>query len=377
MMAPRDRFQVVVVGAGIAGAAVAWFLAEAGVGDVLVLEREEQPGSHASGRSAAVLVELDPNPVLQRLKMASAPFLRRPPPSLAGAPLVEPSGILLLADTERFTVLAGVAEAVGALGVRAETLSVAEAVARVPVLEGGAFAGAVALPEDGRIDVHALLSGYLAGARRRGAEVRLGVPAIAVRVERGRAVGVQTPAGPIAAQWVVDAAGAWAGQLAEQAGASPIRLAPLRRCLATFAAPPGIDARSWPLCASDHHRVYFGPESGGLKVSPMDEEPMAPCDARPDEAALAGALARLALLAPALVPRTLRRRWAGLRTFAPDRVPVVGEDPRLPGFFWLAGQGGCGIETSPVLGRVAADLIVRGRTDAFDAAALAPGRFGG
>jgi D-arginine dehydrogenase len=135
--------------------------------------------------------------------------------------------------------------------------------------------------------------------------------------------------------------------------------------------------RDWPMVHSDADHVYFAPESGGLLLSPMDEEPMEPCDARPDDEVIARGLARLGSLAPSLVPQTLRRKWSGLRSFTPDRVPVVGEDPRVRGFFWLSGQGGCGIETSGALGPIAADLLVNGRTERFDAAALTPARFAG
>ena len=124
------------------------------------------------------------------------------------------------------------------------------------------------------------------------------------------------------------------------------------------------------------HSIYFRPDAAGVLFSPMDEEPMGPCDASPDDVVIAGGLERLGHLAPNLVPRTLRQRWAGLRTFSPDRVPVVGEDPQLPGFFWLAGQGGCGIETSPAMGQIAADLLMMGKTEHFDQRLLAPTRFG-
>jgi D-arginine dehydrogenase len=206
--------------------------------------------------------------------------------------------------------------------------------------------------------------------------VRTGVTVAGVRVEGGRARGVVTAAGEaLDARWIVDAAGAWAGEIAALAGAAPIPMTPLRRSIVVFEAPAGLDVRAWPLVHSDAHHLYFVPESGGLLMSPMDETAMAPCDARADDAAIAGAFERLRALAPALVPRALRRRWGGLRTFAPDRVLVVGEDPRVRGFFWLAGQGGCGIETSPFVARIAADLLVAGRTERFDAAALAPARF--
>src|SRR5439155_29360 len=173
-----------------------------------------------------------------------------------------------------------------------------------------------------------------------------GVEVRGVRVEHGRATAVVTADGEIAGRWVVNAAGAWAGTVAALAGALPIPLVPHRRTIVVFDVP--FDARAWPMVASDADQLYFAPESGGLKLSPMDEEPMEACDPQADDVAVARGFERLARLAPALVPHALRRKWAGLRTFAPDRVPVVGEDPRVRGFFWLAGQGGCGLGTGPL-----------------------------
>jgi D-arginine dehydrogenase len=370
----RRRFEVIIVGGGIAGASLAYFLAERGVTDILLLEREEQPGYHATGRSAATLSELDPVATWRELKVLGARFLRHPPPGFAETPLVVPSGVMLLFDEPAWSTLGRTAPVIEKAGIGLVLLSPGEALARVPALLPGRFAGAALIPDDGHIDVHALLWGYLGHARRRGAEQRFGVDVRGVRVEGGRATGVLTGDGELAARWVVNAAGAWAGQLGALAGAAPIALVPHRRTIVTFGAP--VDVRGWPLVQSDADRLYFAPESGGLLLSPMDEEPMAPCDARPDDAVIAAGLARLANLAPSLVPRTLRRKWSGLRTFAPDRIPVVGEDPRLRGFFWLAGQGGAGIETSGALGAIAADLIVEGKTERCDAAALSPARFG-
>jgi D-arginine dehydrogenase len=350
----------IIVGGGIAGASLAWALAERGARDVVIVEREPHPGMHATGRSAASLVEVDPIPTLSRLKAGGAEFLRHPPPGFAAAPLLATTGILLYYRAAPEIVP----------GVRAVRLSAAEAVARVPVLaprDGGLF-----LPDDGHIDVDALLAGYLRGAA---ATMRASSEVTGVVVDRGRARGVVTAAGEtIAARWVVAAAGAWAAEVGRLAGAAPLALAPLRRSIATFAAPDGLDARGWPLVMSEAESVYFAPESGGLLMSPMDETPSPACDARADDTAIAAGLERLRALAPALAPRSLRRRWAGLRTFAPDRIPVVGEDPWVRGFFWLAGQGGCGIETSPLVARIAADLLLDGTTERFDAAALSPGR---
>jgi D-arginine dehydrogenase len=372
-MEGRSRFEVIIVGGGIAGASLAYFLAERGLTDVLLLERESQPGHHATGRSAAVLAELDAIPTLQRLKVLSASFLRNPPAGFADAPLLEPAGIMGLFREPAWSAFRQLAPLVEQGGTRLELLSPAEAVARVPALLPDRFDGAVLVPDDGHIDVHALLWGYLGHARRRGVEQRFGVEVRGIRVDAGRCTGVVTDAGTLGARWVVDAAGAWAGRVAALAGAAPIPMVPHRRTIVVFDVP--VDVRRWPMVASEADHLYFAPESGGLKLSPMDEDPMEPCDPQPDERVIAEGLARLATLAPSLVPRTLRRRWSGLRTFAPDRVHVVGEDPRVPGFFCLAGQGGCGIETSPIIGQIAADLILDGQTERFDAALLAPDRF--
>jgi len=366
---------VIIVGGGIAGASLAYFLTERGVTDVLLLERESQPGHHATGRSAAVLAELDAIPTLQRLKTLSAGFLRSPPAGFSEAPLLEPSGIMALFRDPAWSAFQQLAPFLQQGGMRIELLSPADAVARVPALLHDRFDGAALVPEDGHIDVHALLWGYLGHARRRGVEQRFGAEVRGIRVEGGRCTGLETDGGNVTARWVVDAAGAWAGRVAALAGASPIPLVPHRRTIVVFDVP--LDVRAWPMVASEADHIYFAPESGGLKLSPMDEDPMEPCDPQPDEHVVAAGLARLATLAPALVPRTLRRRWSGLRTFAPDRVHVVGEDPHVPGFFWLAGQGGCGIETSPIIGQIAADLLVNGKTSHFDAALLSPARFEG
>jgi D-arginine dehydrogenase len=131
----------------------------------------------------------------------------------------------------------------------------------------------------------------------------------------------------------------------------------------------------WPLVADYTHQLYFAPESRGLLASPMDEDPVEPCDAQPDELVIAQTMDRLERLAPSLLPSSLRQTWAGLRTFAPDQTFVIGEDPSVKGFFWLAGQGGSGIETSPVVGQLAAELLTAGHTDLIDAEPLTPARF--
>jgi len=367
---------VVIVGGGIAGASLAYFLGTHGGAHVVLLEREPQPGMHATGRSAAVLAEIDAVPALLELKAAGGRFLRDPPPDFCETPLLERSGLLVLLRDAFWELLRAGMDDLRALGVTGDLLDTAAAQRRVPVLRAERYDGALWLPEDGRLDVHALLSSYLRHARTRGTVTHWCAEVAAIVRDGARCTGVRTAAGDVVrARWIVNAAGAWAADVGRLADATPIALVPHRRTIALFDPPAGVPVQGWPFVSCDQDGVYFAPESGGLLVSPMDEEPMAPHDVRPDERQIAEAFDRLGRVAPALVPRHVRRAWAGLRTFAPDRVPVVGEDPRRPGFFWLAGQGGCGIETSPVLGRVAADLIATGRTSAFDATRLSLARF--
>jgi D-arginine dehydrogenase len=373
-MAQRHTYDVVIIGGGIAGASLAYFLSERGVTDVALLEREPHPGYHATGRSAAVLYELDAIPTLQRLKARAGPFLRNPPPGFSESPLLTQSGVMTLFRAAPWDAFRKMLPAIAQAGTRVELLEPPEVLARVPVLAADRFVAGAFLPADGHIDVHALLWAYLGHARRRGVQHRFGVEVHGFRIEHGRVGGVVTTDGEIAARWVVNAAGAWAAGVGTLADAAPIALVPHRRTIAVFDV--GVDVRGWPLVNSDDDRLYFAPESGGLKLSPMDEDPMEPCDARPDDLVIAEAFERLRQLAPAVVPRSIRRKWSGLRTFAPDRIPVVGKDPRVEGFFWLAGQGGCGIETSPLLGSIAADLLVDGTTARFEAELLSPQRFG-
>jgi D-arginine dehydrogenase len=372
----ESPIDVLIIGAGIAGASLAYFLSARGSSDVLVIERESQPGYHATGRSAATLVELDPVPTVQQLKILGGGFLREPPAGFTENPVLERCGVLMLLHEPQWSMRKNAAAADSANEPRLELMKPGEVNRRLGgVLQEGEFAGAAFLPDDGFIDIHELLTSYMRHAKRAGVEFRFGVEVTGISRERGEHLAVTTTGGVLRARRVVNAAGAWVGDIARRAGASAIEFRPMRRSIAILPAPASIDVRRWPMVVSEPHSVYFRPESGGLLFCPMDEVAMTPCDATPDEVTIAAGLERLRALAPALVPRTLGRRWGGLRTFAPDRVPVVGDDPALEGFFWLAGQGGCGIETSPALGQIAADLIVSGESNRFDVAALSPARF--
>ncbi len=215
---PGERtFEVVIVGGGIAGASLAYFLTERGMTDVLLLERETQPGYHSTGRSAAVAVEWDPIPALQELKVQGAAFLRNPPPGFAEHVLLEPSGILVVFQEPLWSGVRQVVPRLTERGTAVQVLARAEVIARVPVLAPEYVDGGVLLPEDGHIDVHELLWSYLRHAARRGAERRCGVEVHGVRSAGGRVHTVVTSAGEFGARWVVNAAGGWAGAIAARA----------------------------------------------------------------------------------------------------------------------------------------------------------------
>jgi D-arginine dehydrogenase len=378
MSEEKKNIDVVIIGAGIAGASLAYFLTQRGVNGVVVLEREPFAAYHASGRSAATLVELDPNYTVQKLKMLGGRFLREPPPGFAENPVLDQRGLLALFREPDWSGLTKLAPVFEHDGLHFQFLTPREASARVDgVLTESQFDGAAFLPEDGFLDVHELLTSYMRHARRGGAEFRFHTEVLGLLIENGTCCGVMTTDGPVRAGLVVNAAGAWVGRIAEGSGAQPISFQQMRRSIVVFKVPDAARIRGWPLVWSEAHGLYFRPESGGVLFCPMDEGSMPPCDPSANDTAIAEGLERLRALAPTLVPRTLGRRWAGLRTFAPDRVPVVGQDPQLRGFFWLAGQGGCGIETSPILGEVATDLITTGKTERFDRRLLAPERFAG
>ncbi len=364
--------RVVVIGAGIAGAAAAWHLA--GHASVVMVEREPHSGGHATGRSAALLTETSGAPVVSALAAASRPFLAEPPPGFADHALLSSRGLLWIArDGDRHRLEHKAAEAAEA-GVEVHPLDSRRCCELVGVLRPEAAAAGVYEPGAMTIDVDALLQGFLRGARRRGAELQLGAGATAI-VERADGWRVQTVEGHWDCDVVVNAAGAWCDPVADLAGVAPLGLRPLRRSVFVFPPPDGVDAAAWPMVWDAGDRFYFEPEGPMLLASPVDETPSEPCDARPLTEDIALGVEELEA-ATTLRVRGVRRTWAGLRTFAADRVPAAGFDPDHPGFFWLAGQGGYGIKTAPALGRLAAALILGQPPPVPDAAAaLDPARF--
>lgn len=370
------QWDVIIVGAGIAGASVAYELAPGR--RVLVLERESQPGYHATGRSGAVFIDAYGNEVVQALTAAGKPFMLEPPPGFCAGPLLTPREVFVVGTAEQAEIIEGLAEMVSAIAPAARLVDGAAVEARVPLLRRGAVARALHDPETKDIDVAALLQGFLRGAKERGASVQLGAEVLGLE-RRGSQWHVRTRAGEEAAPVLVNAAGAWADALATLAGVTQRGLTPLRRSLFALDPPAGVDVRAWPLVADVGETWYFKPESGRILASPSEEDPVAPCDARPDDLVLAKAVDRLQGVLE-LEVRRLAHKWAGLRTFAPDRSPVVGYDPDAQGFFWLAGQGGFGLQTAPAVARLAAALIAGAGVPpelaacGVEAAAVAPER---
>ncbi len=372
---PGDA-EVLVVGAGIAGASAAYFLAPHA--QVTVLEREDQPGYHTTGRSAALFAESYGNAVVRAVTRASRAFLEAPPAGFAANPLLTPRGHLIFGRADQSHRVAALAEEMAATGSRVERISGSRVRELVPALrETHSHAGVLdALAED--MDVHALHHGFLRGARVvNGAEV----------LEAGFSGGrwrLQTKAGEFAAPVLVNAAGAWADELARIAGVAPLGIQPLRRTAivfecARFGGGTGKNA-GWPMAIDAEETLYFRPEAGRFLASPADETPSPACDAQPDELDVATLIERLQG-ATLFDIRRITAKWAGLRSFAPDRTLVCGFDPRHEGFFWLAGQGGYGIQTAPAMGMIAAAFVLRrdlpavARDQGVVESSLSPGRF--
>lgn len=346
----RERFDAVVIGGGIVGSAVAANLARSR--SVVLVEREDNPGMHTTGRSAAIFVENYGDPVIRALTMASRCFFDLPPEGFAAAPLLRRRGALTIASPERLSALD--AEAVRST---ARRLCGDEARRLLPILKGSSIAAALYEEAAADIDVDALQQGFLRELRAHGGAICLNAPVEQLVWSPGGWWQVVTPGLTLRADIVVNAAGAWAGDVGRMAGASNIPLEPRRRTAVLIPAPDH-SADNWPFVVDIDETVYFKPDAGNLLVSPADETPSPPCDAQPEEIDVAVAIHRFELLTGMEVRRVLHR-WAGLRVFVPDRLPVIGFDGRAPNFFWCAALGGFGIQTAPAVGRLASALVTR------------------
>jgi D-arginine dehydrogenase len=348
-------FDFIVIGAGMAGASAAYELSA--FARVLVLEQEDQPGYHSTGRSAALYAETYGNRTIRALTTGAKGFYLNPPAGFTEHALLRPRGVVFIGRADQQASLQHLLDDVAGLRSNIRWLDVADAQAMAPVVRPGYVAGAVIDPDAMDIEVHALHSGYLKGLKTRGGEVV--TDAVVRGLERRDGLWqVTSKAGEFRGRVVVDAAGAWADEVAALAGATPVGLTPKRRTAILFQPPRGTDPSAWPIVIDADEQFYFRPDAGRIMASPADETPMPPCDVQPEDLDIAILLDRLEKAVDMPVAR-IEHRWAGLRTFAEDKTPVVGYDPRIEDFFWLAGQGGYGIQTAPGIARLVAALARR------------------
>jgi len=365
----NDRYTIAVIGAGIAGASLAAELTMLGAERVVLIEAEDRPGYHTTGRSAAFWEECYGGPDVVPLTLASGAWLRE-------RGFLSPRGALYVGTPEDEPALDGFMDRFAGSGVHIERLSAAALAMRLRGVRAG-WTGAVWEPACADIDVAALHQYYLAAAKRGGVELRTRARIVSAERRGGRWRLTTENGEMIVADIMANAAGAWADSFAELAGARPLGIQPLRRTVTQLRTdpPPPSDL---PLVLDIAGRFYFKPESGRLWLSPHDEDPSPPCDAAPEELAVAEAIDRFERVVDWRV-LAVERKWAGLRSFAPDRLPVYGFDPRVDGLFWFAGQGGFGIQTSPAAARLGAQLLL-GKpcdemTDSLDPALYDPARF--
>ena len=352
-----------IIGGGIAGLSTAARLSH--LGSVTLLEAETALGYHSSGRSAAMFDGGYGLPPVVALSRASHDYLTR-----ANGGVLSPRGLLLVARADQRAAFVADVAAMGF-----DPVTVAEARAMVPILHPDKLALAAYDSQASDLDTDLLMQNFAREARANGATILTGQRVTGIR-RTATGWSVDSAKDTFEAHLLVNAAGSWVDLIAEMAGIAPLGFTPLRRSMARIPAPGGHDLRHWPMMFGPGENWYAKPDAGKLLVSPAEEDPMPPHDAFADDMVLAEGLARYEAMVTEPVTR-LETSWAGLRTFAPDRCLVIGHAPQDLGFFWVAGQGGYGFQTSPAASRLAADLI-GGRAPELDpatVAALSPARF--
>lgn len=375
-MADGGTADVAIIGGGIVGFAVAHFLAPHR--NVVLIEAEARPGYHATGRSAAVIVEAYGNAAVRALTGAARRYLLSEQDALAPHKLLVERGQLVIASADRLGDLDALAADYADLGDAVTLLDGAAARALCPMLRPDAAVAALWEPGALDLDVDGLLQAFTRGARAGG--VAVVTDARVDRIERrGEHWAIGCGARTIEAPVIVNAAGAWAGEVAALAGAAGLPVEPLLRTALLVDPPTGQETARWPFVVTVQEDVYFKPDAGRLMVSLADERPVEPHDAWAEELDIALAVERLQRIAEIEVHR-VTHSWAGLRTFAPDRAPVIGWDPTAPGFCWAAAVGGFGVQTSPATGALVAECITGAAVPGFafgDAVrrAIEPGRF--
>jgi D-arginine dehydrogenase len=352
--APKADF--LVIGGGIAGASVAYFLAPHG--RVILLEREAQPGYHSTGRSAALFDESYGSAQVNALTRASRAFFEAPPTGFCDLPLLSPRGALTVAEPGQEAQLQACWKQLQRTTPSATLLNAEQACALIPVLRPDKVLGAILNPDPADMDVDALHQGYLRGIARAGGSVACHAEVSSLHHQDGLWQ-VQAGGHRYQSPIVINAAGAWADVIARLAAVQPLGLQPKRRSAMIFAPPQGLDCRHWPMAFGVAEDWYFKPDAGALLGSPANVDPVEPQDVQPEEIDIATAIYAIEQITTLQIRRP-SRTWAGLRSFVADGDLVGGFDAAAPGFFWLAGQGGYGVMTSPAMGEACA-AIARGQ----------------
>ncbi|MBN1570869.1 MAG: FAD-binding oxidoreductase [Acidobacteria bacterium] len=364
----NDR--IIIVGAGMAGATTAYHLTRKGERNVVLLEKEKVAGAQSTGRNAAILRTMIPTPVYYRLACESAKFYFSPPEGFSSELLVDRIGVYLAATSEHTATLnAWCDENPDPDVLRGDASPVYELIPYIaPGLQVTAYKA-----NDGILDVHSILQGFIRGACRSGAELCLGRLFKNLKTRNGRVLGIETSEGFMEASKVVIANGGWASVSTSFDGYG-LPFAPYRRHLIVTEPLSQVSPR-WPVIWIVGAEFYFRPESGGLLMSGCDAVRVTTEQGEiTDHAEIERIAEKAALWLPSLSSAGIARAWAGMRTFAPDEMFVIGKDPRLEGLYWVAGLGGHGITCAPSIGSIAADWIVDGRCDHWAAATFAPNR---
>lgn len=359
----KNFFDVIVIGGGIAGVSVACELADKL--KVLILEAEDHIGYHATGRSAAFFAPAYGNRVVREITSWSEMFYRQPPAQFSDASLLNPRDCIFIAREDQQTVLSKMHSE---LNSSLSLLSSEEVSSRVPILKPGYVHGGLLSMDGGDLDVDAILQGYLRLFRKRGGRLITAARVMSLQYA-DKQWQVFTQNESYQAPILVNAAGAWADEIGKLAKLGPLGLTPMRRSALLIDLPGEMDVSGWPLIVDIEEKFYFKPEAGKLLISPCDETPSQACDAQPEELDIAIGVDRFEQATNINVDR-VTHKWAGLRTFSEDRAPVAGFDPRLHGFFWLAGQGGYGVQTAPGLARLSRYLLTQETVASQDAALM-------
>lgn len=350
------RVEIVVIGGGIAGVSAAALFARHA--PTVLLERESALGYHSSGRSATFYHFGIGDDVVRGLTAASRFFFADPPPGYSDVPLWQEKAALFIATPQHMDELVALETEMRRFTDSIARVGPDEMQAIVPVLKvGGEGAVAGVLDTGGRkLDADLLLQANARALRAAGGEIRFNAGVTGIAHDGAEWI-VDTAEGSYAAKTVVNAAGAWADELAALAGVRPLGLTPLRRTIIGFDPPEGTPIADWPFLKTvQDDGFYMLPDAGRLLVSPMDVTPSAPCDVQPEDYEMALAAWRIEEATTLSVGR-IALKWAGLRSFVADKVPTAGFAPDAPGFFWLAGQGGYGLQTSPAMAMAAEALL--------------------